>query len=372
MAVRKRLFCWGILCLLTVAAIPESGVAAVQGSSMQRRGAPAASAFSTATTSSYLIGPGDLLELVLLDPSAKQLGGQVEVLNDGSISLPLLGSVVVNGLSIGQASRLLSQQYRQHLLRPDLTLRVVRPRPIQVSVVGEVQSPGLYSLTSNEVSLINGAEVSSLNGLPRVVTAIQKAGGITLNAGLSQVILRRRIEGTSSGTKDVPLDLLSLLQTGDQSQNPFLFDGDSIVVPRSETTSDQAAELAAANLSPRVITVNVVGEVVKPGRLEVRANTSVMDAILAAGGPKAWRANKSNIELIRLNRDNTVTHQMFRIDYGQPLSSVRNPPLKDGDTLIVQRSLFAATSDAIGAVTDPLVGLVNIWALVDLINNPNR
>jgi len=327
---------------------------------------------TNAANTAYLIGPGDLLELVVLDPSARELGGQVEVLNDGSISLPLLGSVVVQGLSIGQASRWLSEQYRRHLLRPELTLRVMRPRPIQVSVVGEVESPGLYSLTSTEVANLNGASVSTMSGLPTVVSVIQKAGGITLNADLTQVRLRRRQSGPDAFQSEILLNLMALLTQGDQSQNPFLFDGDSIVIERSPTPSNQVMELAAANLSPKVINVNLVGEVVTPGRLQVKASTPVMEAILAAGGPKTWRAKNNNIELVRLNRDNTVTHQMLRLDYSQPVNELRNPALKDGDTVIVHRSLYAVTSDAIGAISDPLAGLVNIWALVDLINDRSR
>ena len=251
-------------------------------------------------------------------------------------------------------------------------MRVVRPRPIQVSVVGEVESPGLYSLTSSELSAINGGSATNINGLPTLVTAIQKAGGITLHADLSQVLLRRRISRSKTDVSDQTLNLLQLLQQGDQSQNPYLFDGDSIVIARAPAPIDQAIELAAANLSPKQISVNVIGEVVTPGRLELKANTAVMEAILAAGGPKTWRAKRNNIELVRLNRNNTVTHQWFRLDYGQRLNALNNPPLKDGDTLIVHRSNYAVTTDAITAISDPLTGLVNIWALVNLINNPNR
>lgn len=357
----QRLVGWGLVLLLPCCGLPA------QASAQRVTKAPV-----SAANTAYLIGPGDLLELVVLDPSARELGGQVEVLNDGSISLPLLGSVVVQGLSIAQASRWLSQQYRRHLLRPELTLRVVRPRPIQVSVVGEVESPGLYSLTSSEVANLNGAPVSTMSGLPTVVNAIQKAGGITLNADLTQVRLRRRQAGSAAFQTETPLNLMALLTQGDQSQNPFLFDGDSLVIERSQSPSSQVMELAAANLSPKVITVNVVGEVVTPGRLQVKANTPVMEAILAAGGPKTWRAKNNNIELVRLNRDNTVTHQLLKLDYNQPVNSLANPALKDGDTVIVNRSLYAVTSDAIGAISDPLAGLVNIWALVDLINTRSR
>ena len=363
MTCRHSLLGWGtLLLLLNPAPVLARPVPPQQASAVQTAG----------PWSAYRVGPGDLLELVILDPAAKDLGGQVEVLNDGTIGLPLLGSVVVEGLTTSQASQWLSRLYSKQLLRPELTVRVVRPRPIQVSVVGQVESPGLYSLTSSEISAINGGAAASINGLPTLVTAIQKAGGITLHADLGAVRLKRRTGSNRGSQSETSLDLLKLIQQGDQSQNPFLFDGDSIVIPRANTPLDQATELAAVNLSPKQITVNVIGEVVTPGRLELKANTAVMEAILAAGGPKTWRAKTSNIELVRLNRNNTVTHQWFRLDYGQKLNQLSNPPLKDGDTLIVHRSTYAVASDAITAISDPLAGLVNIWALVNLINNPVR
>ena len=50
----------------------------------------------------YLLGPGDVLELKLFD--APELSGTLEVLNDGSVALPLVGSVGVSGLTLQQAS----------------------------------------------------------------------------------------------------------------------------------------------------------------------------------------------------------------------------------------------------------------------------
>ena len=50
----------------------------------------------------YIIGPGDGLELNLFD--APELSGALDVLSDGSVSLPLVGSVVLSGLTLQQAT----------------------------------------------------------------------------------------------------------------------------------------------------------------------------------------------------------------------------------------------------------------------------
>jgi polysaccharide biosynthesis/export protein len=318
----------------------------------------------------YVLGPGDQVKLTVLDPGAKDLNGTFEILNDGSTSLAMLGSVVIGGLTVNQAQMWVASLYSRFLVRPELNMTVVWPRPLQVSVVGAVQNPGLYTLTLSEASQVEGVG-AGLAGMPTVVTAIQKAGGLTLNANLGDVVLQRRIPGTTQELRETQLNLISLLRLGDKTQNPFLFDGDTLVVGVSRTPDQEVMELAASNLSPQRIAVNVVGEVVNPGRLELPANTPVVQAILAAGGPVNYRGRRSGVELVRINRNGTATRQLINVDYTQGVSGVRNPPLVDGDTVLVNRTTYARVTDGLGAVATPVTGLVNIWALVELVRNQN-
>ena len=85
----------------------------------------------------YILGPGDVLDLKLFD--VQELSGTLEVLNDGTVSLPLIGSVRVSGLALQQATQLVKQLMGKELLRPDLQLRVVKSRPIRVALVGQVE-----------------------------------------------------------------------------------------------------------------------------------------------------------------------------------------------------------------------------------------
>ncbi|MEB3105433.1 MAG: SLBB domain-containing protein [Cyanobacteriota bacterium] len=323
----------------------------------------------------YILGPGDRVQLTFFDPGAKALSGTFDILNDGSASFALLGSVVLSGLTLNQAQLWLQSLYARHLNRPDLNVSVLLPRPLQVSVTGEVVSPGLYTLTRLETAQVEGLAASTaggpiqLSGLPTVVTAIQKAGGLTLNANLADVRLQRRIPGDASQVRETELNLISLLRSGDKAQNPFLFDGDTIVIGSAPAPDQEVMELAAANLSPQQISVTVVGEVVSPGRLSLAANTPVVQAVLSAGGPRNFRGRRSDVELVRINRNGSATRQLITIDYSQGVSGLRNPPLRDGDTVVVNRSNYALATDALGAVATPITGLVNIWGLLRLLQD---
>ncbi|MCT0217060.1 polysaccharide export protein [Synechococcus sp. CS-1330] len=312
----------------------------------------------------YVLGPGDGLQLRFF--GATELSGPVEVLSDGNVSLPLLGPVRLTGLTLPQANQWLELIYKKQLLRPELQLSLVRPRPLRVALVGEVERPGLYTLTSSELSQTE-AKVS-ISGLPTLVDAIQKAGGITPMANLREVTLQRRLPGEPLRYKRTSVDLLALVQQGDQLQNPILFDGDTIRIEAASEPVAEVIELASTTLSPDTISVNVIGEVLSPGTLPLPANTPLVQAVLAAGGPQTWRASKGNVELVRINRNGTATRQRFQLNLSQGASNTKNPPLRDGDTVVVNRSGLARASDAIGAVSTPLTGLVNILALVDLIN----
>ena len=316
---------------------------------------------------SYIIGPGDVLELRLFD--SPELSGPLEVLNDGSVPLPLIGSVRLTGLTLQQATIWVKTLMGQELLRPDLQLRVVKPRPIRVALVGQVERPGIYSLTVSETVTTEGGPSTSVSGLPTVVDAIQKAGGITQKANLRDVQLQRRLPGETPQFKQAKLNLLDLILEGNQSQNPYLFDGDTVRLGKADETPEEAIELASVNLSPQVIGVNVIGEVVNPGRLELQANTPLVQAVLAAGGPQNWRANRGNVELVRINRNGSATLERFKIDLSQGASNEKNPPLRDGDTVKVNRSSLAKASDAIGAVSQPLSGLATILTLLRLVND---
>ena len=314
---------------------------------------------------SYILGPGDVLNLNLID--VPELSGDLKVLSDGSISLPYIGALNVDGLTIDQASKFVQDQLGSQLLRPELQLKVVQPRPIRVSLIGEIERPGLYSLSpQSNSSSVSGSE-GTLQGLPTVFNAIQNAGGITQQANLRKVELQRLLPGNKRKYKRTYLDLLSVILEGNQTENPFLFDGDIIKLVKAEELSKQDISVSSVNLSPQTITVNIIGEVVRPGSVTVKTNTPLSQGLLAAGGPLNWRSNKGKVDLVRINKNGSATLNQYRVNISKPLSK-QNPALKNGDTIRVRRNAFAKANDALGAVSQPLSGVVTIYSLFRIIN----
>ena len=315
----------------------------------------------------YLIGPGDILSLNLFD--AEQFSGEYTVLNDGTINFPLVGRINLEFLTLKDATELLQVAYGNQLLRPELHLNLKRPRPIKVSIIGEIEKPGIYSLTLNETSLTEGSKSQNLSGIPRIVDAIQKAGGITQNSNIREVKVSRRISGKNIEYKKTRVNLIDLLFKGDQSQNIVLFDGDIIEIPKGNQNTEEVIKVSTANLSPEVIKVTIVGEIVSPGTIEIESGTSLVKAIQIAGGFVNLKSNRNNVQLLRVNSDGTVSLDKFYISMENDVSYEKNPPLQNGDVIKVYPTSIAKISSGIKVFTEPLSGLVNAATLYQLLNN---
>jgi len=290
----------------------------------------------------YTLGPGDTLTLTFLDPELKSVGGGITVLPDGTAVLPLVGSAQLSGLTIGQATRWLTSLYQKQVVRPELLLSLRTARPTKVTVIGEVLKPGLLEL----------------GGIPRVVSAIQKAGGISPNADIRRVLLRR-VVGQSGAQKQTFVDLSQVFLLGNQFQNPVLFDGDTLIVGRaSEPIPDEVIRIGRTNLAPTSISITILGEVNSAGTVSLPANTPLVEAIFRAGGLKKWRANKNHIELIRFNDNGTTTRQVFSYKDDLNVSNGFNPPLRDRDTIIVNRTFYGEAIDALNDIAVP-IGIIN-------------
>ncbi len=311
----------------------------------------------------YIIDSGDLLELIILD--APELSGELRVLSDGNVQIPIVGNFVIRGLTINQATDAIKDLLNDHLLRTDLSIKILRTRPIFISLAGEIKRPGIYSFNK-----FNSSENGIPTGIPTVIDAIQKAGGVTQNTDIKNIRLFRKLPGNNNEYKVTNLDLYSLVIDGNQIYNPYLFDGDKIVfnIAKENLNISKSQEIAVGNLSPNTIKVNVIGEVQETGTLTLENGSTLNQAVLLAGGPINWRANKGKVQLIRLRRNGSVLKKDFYLDLSNPLSA-KNPKVQDGDTIFVRTNKFASFSDGVGALSRPASGIVTVWSLLKIIGD---
>ena len=277
----------------------------------------------------YLLGPGDIISLNLFD--APEFNGEYNILSDGRVTLPLIGSVKLSNLNLTQAIELTQKLYSNELLRPELFLSIFVPRPVSFSITGEIEKPGIYTFSTPERK-----NIDDIDKIPnKLVNAIESAGGITQFANLKNVKILRRLSGQENNYKEINIDLLDLILNGNHSQNPILFDGDIIKIAKAKTLSPEIMTIARANFSPKDITISVIGEVSSPGRIKVNANTPLNQAILMAGGPIAWKSNRGDVELIRINSNGSAFRKKYKIDLSQGVSQKFNPVLSNRDIIRV-------------------------------------
>ena len=302
----------------------------------------------------YILGPGDLLGIDF--QYAPSLSGQYLILSNGSLPLPLVGSIDIRKKTINEVESILLKAFGKQILRPDLSLKLLRFRPVKVSIIGEVNAPGLHEFDNTE------------DNFPTVLKALQKAGGVTSQTDLRDVEVIRRFYDNGNSLKKTSINLVDIITKGDQSQNIFLQDGDIVSLKKALNNSDEYNVIASSNIFPLNINVNILGSVNRPGITSIRSNTPLVQAIMQAGGPVKWKSDTGNVELIRINQNGTAYRKRFKIDLKQSMSAENNPILKDGDLVRVNPTLIENISSGMGALTDPIAGILNAIAVIKLID----
>ena len=166
----------------------------------------------------------------------------------------------------------------------------------------------------------------------------------------------------------ITVNLWELLEQGDLDKDLVLQNGDTIsVVEAKSQTSEQFDTLATANFAPKSIRVNIVGEVKSPGMKELPPNTTLNQGLLAGGGFDPRRADRSNVELVRLNPNGTVTKKSITPNFGEGIDEANNPTLRNNDVIVVNTSALASTTDTIGTIFSPIGAILGGGAL-SLIN----
>lgn len=168
-----------------------------------------------ATSMLYVIQPSDVVQIsVYREPD---LTSVVRLAADGSITFPLIGRVVLSGLTVQQAQDLLAQKLGDdYLVNPQVMVTIAEYTKRHFTILGQVQKPGAFDLPVDEKLTI--------------LQAVGMAGGFTRIASPSRIVVKR----LTKDKKEVVIKVnVAKLANKTSDEEFFIQEGDAITVPES-------------------------------------------------------------------------------------------------------------------------------------------
>jgi polysaccharide biosynthesis/export protein len=300
----------------------------------------------------YYIGPGD--EVAIIVVGYPEYTGNRSVLSDGTISLPLIGDVMAADRTPTQLSAELTRRLNEVLVNPAVTINVSSQRPVSVNIGGAVQRPGPVQLRNLRPTgeITQGSTVAGVVSLqrPTVTAAILEAGGITREADLAQVQLRRY--HPDRNLPPVVLNLWNAIGGTQTERDLTLQDGDTLYIPKlADPNSVDGKLMAQSSFAPRTVRVKVVGEVIRPGEVGVPPDGTISSAIAIAGGPTT-SARMKEVRFVRRLADGRIAEK--QLDLNQLSDEVQ---IQDGDVVYVPKTAGDKGIDLANRVSGP-IGLI--------------
>jgi len=302
----------------------------------------------------FVVDPIVALSLIGQRP---ELSFQAQINPEGNIVVPQLGTVSVQGLSLEEAQEKIRLGLSRILVDPVVAVGLAGARPVQVTISGAVPRPGIYPIAS---------------ATPRIGDALLIAGGSTLNADLRQVQVRRRLIDGSIISQTI--DLYATLQNASSLPNLRLQDGDAIIVPRREIGADDGYDrnlVARSTLAQPQIRIRILNYAGGGIGTQVLPNGSSFIDVL--GGINPDNANLRDIALVRFDpeRGKAVTQ---KLDARKALSgdASQNVPLQDNDVIVVGRNLIGRITNVLTTITRPFFNVESFIRFFDTFSGGRR
>ena len=262
------------------------------------------------TPVNYVLGPGD--EVIIDIWGTNQATIRQTISPDGTINIPDVGMISLNGMTIKQADSYMKRKLGQIYsvdgddAKSEIKLTLGNIRTIQVNMMGEVANPGTYYLSS----------------LSNIYHALHRAGGVSGLGSLREIQLIRK------GKVVATVDIYDFIRDGKMNET-ILEEGDIINVPAYD------------------ILVDISGNVKRPMSYELKEGETLADLIDYAAGFTGDAYSKN----LRLIRRNGSEYQIFTIDQPEYASF----KLMEGDAVSVGAMLdrFENRIEVKGAVYRP-------------------
>lgn len=264
------------------------------------------------TPVNYKLAAGD--EVIVDIWGSNQMTYREYISPEGSINIPNLGPIYLNGMSISEAEKYLKKELNKIHAGIDgenptseMKLTLGQIRTIQVNIMGEVTMPGTYNISS----------------FSNIFHALYRAGGIGKLGSLRNIYLMR------NGKKIANVDVYDFILKGKTMDTTRLQEGDVIIVP------------------PYEMLVDIQGNVKRPMFYEMKNGETVKTLIEYAGNFTGDAYTKN----IRITRQNGREYQIYTVD-DIDYSVFK---LMDGDVLNISAMLdrFANRLEIKGAVYRP-------------------
>ncbi|HET7832231.1 MAG TPA: polysaccharide export protein EpsE [Gallionella sp.] len=239
----------------------------------------------------YRLGAGDAIRIVVFQNPDFTVDARVS--ESGAISYPLLGTVVLGGLTISAAEQEIAQQLRKggFVQQPQVNITLSQIRGNQVSVLGQVNRPGRYPLETFNT---------------RVTDMLATAGGVASTGGEVVVL---------SGVRDgkplrIEIDIARLFVSKGRDDDVLVRGGDALYVDRA----------------PMFF---IYGEVQRAGAYRIERKMTVMQA-LAQGGGLTARGTERGLKVYRRNENGKV----------EMTTPELTDPVQPDDVFVIRESLF--------------------------------
>lgn len=245
----------------------------------------------TVAPANYSLGPGDSIRVTVFQNPDMTIDTRVS--EDGSISYPLVGRIVIGDLEIGAAEKKIATALKNggFLKQPQINIQLMEIRGNKVSVLGQVNRAGSFPLQTTNT---------------RVAQMLAEAGGVT------------------------PLGDDKVVVTGTRAGKPFRTEIDMDALYRNQGTNDDILLAAGDTIYvPRAPMFFIYGEVIKPGNYRIERNMTMRQAI-AAGGGLTLRGTERRLKVVRQNTQGTSEKISIELD----------DKVLPGDVVYVNESLF--------------------------------
>lgn len=191
---------------------------------------------------SYILGAGDQLSIKLVGAENSLLNATIE--RNGAIFIPKIGEITLVGLTFKDAVKSIESRIQQELIGVTPIITMGRLKSINIFMAGEVNSPGMYTISS----------------LSTVTQSLYQAGGLTEIGSLRNIkVLRNGVEVTT-------FDAYDLLIYGNKNNDIRLRSGDVVLVPPYEGL------------------VEAKGELKRTYKYEIKPDDTIGDLLIWSGG----------------------------------------------------------------------------------------